>query len=133
MSGGCTNNYTAGLLESLFTLGLAQTHIQSLYNAYCERMKATCEVLRENIPSGCSFHEPEGGYFIWIKLPEDKDANDLLKLTMDKYKIFFLPGNRFSIENKMQNCLRISIAFHPTDLLKQTTLKLCQAIQEFLN
>lgn len=96
-------------------------------------MKATCKVFKEHLPSGCSFQEPEGGYFIWIKLPENKDTNDLLKLAMEKYKIFFLPGDLFSIEKKMRNCLRVSIAFHPADLLSATALKLCKAIQEFLN
>lgn len=96
-------------------------------------MSTTCEVLKAHLPKSCSFYEPEGGYFIWIKLPENKNSNDLLKLAMEKYKIFFLPGNRFSIENKMSNCLRISIAFHSKELMQETTLKLCQAIQEFLN
>ena len=33
-------------------------------------MQALCNALDQHLPSNCSYRHPEGGYFVWIKLPE---------------------------------------------------------------
>ena len=35
-------------------------------------MTALCDVLNKHLPANCSYRHPEGGYFVWIKLPEGK-------------------------------------------------------------
>jgi DNA-binding transcriptional MocR family regulator len=35
-------------------------------------MNALCDALDKNLPANCSYRHPEGGYFVWIKLPEGK-------------------------------------------------------------
>ena len=37
--------------------------------ALAERCHALTSALREALP-GCSFLEPTGGYFVWVKLPD---------------------------------------------------------------
>lgn len=132
-SGGCFNNYTAGIVASLFELQLAQSHIERLYKAYKERMLATIEVLKSELPEGCSFSAPSGGYFIWISLPIQLDASKFLEYSLEKAKISFIPGPRFAVEDsKGKHLFRLSIAFHVKEKLEAGVRRLCLALKEFV-
>ncbi|XP_062136671.1 uncharacterized protein LOC133845988 [Drosophila sulfurigaster albostrigata] len=133
MSGGCFNNYTAGIVASLFELQLAQTHIASVYEAYKERMLATTAILKAELPEGCQFSAPRGGYFIWIKLPGDLDAGEFMEYTLKHEKITFIAGPRFAIETgKGKQYFRISIAFHSKEKLEDGAKRLCSALKSFM-
>ncbi|XP_054733690.1 uncharacterized protein LOC129241421 [Anastrepha obliqua] len=132
-SSGCFNNYTSGILASLFELKLAQEHIHRVSLAYKERMLATCEVLEHNLPTSCDWTRPSGGYFIWISLPPHTNAGEFLEYCMKSEKIFFLPGYRFAHESTVaNNCLRLSISFHSKEKLVDGATRFCTALKRFL-
>ncbi|XP_005176946.2 uncharacterized protein LOC101898464 [Musca domestica] len=133
-SGGCLNNYTSGIVASLFQLGLAQQHIQRMFDAYKERMLATCEVFERDLPAGCQIITPEGGYFIWISLGENGKASEFLKMCMEEEKIFFIVGSRFALHpDKRDNSFRLSIAFHSKDKLIDAAERICRCLKKYLN
>ncbi|XP_017473614.1 PREDICTED: 2-aminoadipate transaminase isoform X1 [Rhagoletis zephyria] len=132
-SGGCFNNYTSGILASLFELKLAQVHIDKVSHAYKERMLATCEVLERHLPPSCNWTRPSGGYFIWISLPPLADAAKFLQYCVKDEKVFFIPGSRFAYEPTVaKNCLRLSIAFHSKEKLADGALRFCASLKRFL-
>lgn len=131
--GGCFNNYTASIVASLFELQLAQSHIERLYKAYKERMLATIQILKTELPEGCSFLAPSGGYFIWISLPIQLDSSEFLKYSREQVKISFIPGPQFAIEDgKGKNHFRLSIAFHGKEKLETGVRRLCLGLKEFI-
>ncbi|EDV96973.1 2-aminoadipate transaminase [Drosophila grimshawi] len=132
-SGGCFNNYTSGILGSLFELQLAQPHIERLHTAYQERMLATTAVLETDLPESCHFLTPTGGYFIWIRLPDQLDARDFLAYSLQHEKISFIAGTRFAVEEgKGKQFFRLSIAFHDKAKLADGTRRLCLALRTFM-
>jgi DNA-binding transcriptional MocR family regulator len=50
--------------------------IATVCRALEERATLLARALRREIP-GASFHEPDGGYFLWVDLPEDIDVDRL--------------------------------------------------------
>ncbi|EDW19584.1 uncharacterized protein YER152C isoform X1 [Drosophila mojavensis] len=132
-SGGCFNNYTAGIVGSLFELQLAQPHIARLYAAYKERMLAAIAVLKSELPNTCRFVTPSGGYFIWIRLPDQVKASEFLEYCFEHEKITFIVGSRFAVEEgKGQQFFRISIAFHKKEKLVDGISRLCLALKAFI-
>uniref|UniRef100_A0A1A9WBP6 Aminotransferase class I/classII large domain-containing protein n=1 Tax=Glossina brevipalpis TaxID=37001 RepID=A0A1A9WBP6_9MUSC len=133
-SGGCLNNYTSCIVASLFELNLAQKHICYLYETYKERMLAACEILKANLPKDCNMLEPKGGYFIWIRLPERRNAAEFLEMCIKEEKIVFIAGPRFAVASgQAVNCLRLAIAFHTKERIKDAALRICQALKRFLD
>jgi 2-aminoadipate transaminase len=96
-------------------------------------MVALCATLDKFLPSSCSYHRPEGGYFVWITLPEYADMNVFVPWCQKKYKLSAIPGSRFSLTGDCRNYLRLAIAFHSKDTLVEAGKKLCAALVEFLN
>ncbi|XP_013109699.1 uncharacterized protein LOC106088633 [Stomoxys calcitrans] len=132
-SAGCLNNYTSGIVASLFELGLAQTHINRMYETYKERMLATLSTLKKELPVGCKMSHPEGGQFIWITLEKGCSASEFLKVCMEEERIFFLIGTVFTvIPERASNCFRLSIAFYNTDKLEEAVKRMCRCLRKYL-
>lgn len=104
-----------------------------MYNAYKERMLATSEVLAKELPKGCSFLAPGGGYFIWVSLPSSCNASEFLKVCIEEENIFFITGSRFAAAaGEATNSLRLSIAFHEKAKLEDAAYRICRCLKKFL-
>ncbi|XP_017136695.1 uncharacterized protein YER152C [Drosophila miranda] len=132
-SGGCFNNYTAGIVGSLFELNLAQKQIAHFHKTYKERMLATTETLRAELPKGCKMISPSGGYFIWIRLPKTLDARKFLEYSLEHQKIAFIAGPRFASDGESgKQLFRLSIGFHGKAKLVDGARRLCQALKDYM-
>jgi DNA-binding transcriptional MocR family regulator len=126
-SGGGLNPFTSGLVRSALELGLVDAHLSHLRATYAGRMGAMCAALRERLPRSVSFSEPEGGFFIWLELPDGMDAEGLLPVAR-RENVEFMPGARFSSRTALKNCLRLSFAFYDTPELMQGVERLSRVI-----
>lgn len=132
-SGGCFNNYTSGIVGSLFELKLAQKQISESYEAYKERMLATTQVLRDELPDCCKLVSPTGGYFIWVRIPDRLDCREFLKYCVENHKIYFIVGTRFSADGQSgKQFFRLSIAFYPKSKLVDGARRLCNALKDYI-
>ncbi len=110
-SGGGLNPFTSSVVRSMLELGLQADHLRELKVAYQQRAAALSRALRSYLPSEISFTEPEGGFFIWLKLPAGTDAAELLA-TAQHNGVGFQPGVKFSSEQGLRNHIRLSFAFY---------------------
>lgn len=132
-SGGAINNYTSGVIASMIELGLLETHVKECFKRYKSQRDALVKVLTENLTTSCKFLHPAGGYFVWIKLPEHIDGEALCEYVLKNFKVFIIKGSRFSVENKQNNFVRISFAFHTPDTLSKAGKMLCDGINEYIS
>lgn len=130
-SGGAINNYTSGIMSSVIELGLAEKQLNECLKLYKSQCDTLCQAL-DGLPPNVKFHKPKGGYFVWIELPVDCDSGDLSEHILTHYKVFVIQGNRFSVENKFKNFIRLSFAFNSLINLREGGLRLCEGIRDFL-
>jgi DNA-binding transcriptional MocR family regulator len=112
-SGGGLNPFTSGVVGSAIGLGLLTAHLSRLRRTYAERLAAICAALRAELSGRIEFAAPEGGFFIWVRLPEGSDAQALLPLAKDRL-VEFVPGPRFSSRGGLGDFIRLSFAFYDT-------------------
>ena len=58
--------------------------------------------------------KPDGGMFLWLKLPHGMNANDLLPQAV-KRNVAFVPGAAFYAGNPQLNTLRLSFVTASVD------------------
>lgn len=87
-------------------------HIRSITALYRERRDVMLEVIRTEFPKEITYKVPRGGLFIWIELPENKDARELLKRAIEK-KVSFVPGGAFYPGSAKNNEMRINFSNMP--------------------
>jgi len=102
-----TNTFTQYVIYEFSKDGGLDRHIERIKAAYSKRRDTMIEALRANFNDGTAWTEPEGGLFLWIKLPEGKSANDLLPKAMEN-KVAYVPGMYFFSEVPDDTTMRIN-------------------------
>lgn len=110
-SGGGLNHFTSGLVRSALELGLQEQYLDFLKQTFRARIRAVDGALQEYLPKWVDYTLPEGGYFFWLRLPDGVDSAKL-QAKARRHNVSFQPGVRFSSNNGLHNCLRLSFAFY---------------------
>lgn len=100
------------LSQSIAAAYLREVDWQSVVAAnvtmYKRRAEALDAALREFLPAGCTWRTPEGGFFLWIDLPENINASsDLLDEAMAE-GVLYIPGTAFFLDGRGRNALRLA-------------------------
>ena len=86
--------------------GAIERSIATVKQALRERRDALAEGLRGYIGEEARFVLPEGGYFLWVELPEEVDTSELQTLAAER-GVTFVVGRDFMIEGG-SNALRLA-------------------------
>jgi DNA-binding transcriptional MocR family regulator len=70
---------------------------------------ARTSVMR-HFPAGTKCTQPEGGYFLWVEMPEEIDSYALHRAALAK-GISVAPGMLFTLGDELSNCLRLNCSF----------------------
>ncbi|WP_327354252.1 aminotransferase-like domain-containing protein [Streptomyces sp. NBC_01304] len=69
-------------------------HVASVASAYRSRRDAMLAGLAAALPEGSTWNRPEGGMFLWARLPAGHDTTELLKSVV-KHDVAYVPGAPF--------------------------------------
>ncbi len=88
-------------------------HLKQLRHALSMQQAAMLEAVLRHFPSGTRATKPDGGYFLWLELPEGVDALALHRQALS-LGISVAPGPMFSARQEFTNYLRLNYG-HPWD------------------
>ena len=91
-----------------------EQHLGALRSAYGAKAKTILAALQRHMPKGVTWPEPQGGMFIWLRLPEGMDGKELLEKALTEERVAFVPGEPFFAEVPAANAIRLSYSL-PTD------------------
>ncbi|HEY8235856.1 MAG TPA: PLP-dependent aminotransferase family protein, partial [Gaiellaceae bacterium] len=77
--------------------GLLEPNLERVRGLLRERRDAMLEALERELGGRASWSRPEGGYFLWLELPEGTDATELLGRATAA-GVTFVPGSDFGGE-----------------------------------
>ncbi|MFF1586804.1 PLP-dependent aminotransferase family protein [Streptomyces sp. NPDC058286] len=69
-------------------------HIATVRKAYGERRDAMLAALPDALPDGAEWSRPQGGMFLWARLPQGADATALLRTAIN-HDVAYVPGAPF--------------------------------------
>lgn len=85
--------------------GAIDSSIETVKNALRERLDTLAQALRRELPDA-RFSAPQGGYFLWVELPESTDV-EALALAAGERGVVFVKGTDFLLEGG-RNTLRLA-------------------------
>jgi DNA-binding transcriptional MocR family regulator len=86
-------------------------HIDGLRREYRRRREALLDGLAHALPEGSTFNRPDGGMFVWARLPDGWDAAALLRSALE-HDVAFVPGFPFYAQDADERTLRLSFTAH---------------------
>jgi 2-aminoadipate transaminase len=96
----------ATVLEFL-NRGLLEPNLERTRGLLCARRDAMFEALERELAGRARWSRPEGGYFLWLELPEGTDGTELLGRAAAA-GVTFVPGSDFGGE---RNSARLAFSF----------------------
>jgi GntR family transcriptional regulator/MocR family aminotransferase len=89
-----TSTLTQRALEVYVTVGRYQAHVRRSCQVYRRRRDAIIKAIGRELPAGVQVVSPQGGLFVWLRLPEGASAVRLLPLAAEE-GVEYAPGPRF--------------------------------------
>jgi DNA-binding transcriptional MocR family regulator len=85
--------------------------VATLRAVYGPRRDALIDGLRDALPPGSAHNRPDGGMFVWARLPDGWDAGELLDRALRR-EVAFVPGYPFFAGPPDRAALRLSFTTH---------------------
>ncbi|HUG14216.1 MAG TPA: PLP-dependent aminotransferase family protein [Thermomicrobiales bacterium] len=103
------NTYTSALAEWYITTGRHAEHITRLRGIYREKCEHMLAALEREMPEGVSWTRPNGGFFLWVTLPEGVDAVEIAGECRENL-VDYIPGPSFYSDGSGRRSLRLSFS-----------------------
>jgi 2-aminoadipate transaminase len=119
------NMLAESIVLELCKSGELDRNIEFVNGALRERRDALVDALREQIPEA-EFVVPEGGYFLWLDLPDEVDTPAALEAAR-KEGVTFVAGPDFMLDGG-QSSLRLSFAPVQAERIGEGVARLARAL-----
>jgi GntR family transcriptional regulator/MocR family aminotransferase len=116
-------------LEAYVTVGRYQAYLRRSCQVFLKRRDAMLEAIDHYLPAGVSFKSPQGGLFLWLRLPDNLSADELLPIACEE-GVAFAPGKAFFPEGSGgQDWMRLNFVSQPEEENEAGIQRLGQAIK----
>jgi 2-aminoadipate transaminase len=107
--------------------GAIERSISTVKQALRERRDATCAALDRHLPDA-RYVAPQGGYFLWVDLPEAVDVGELAARSAER-GVVFEQGTGFMIEGG-ESSLRLAYSAVPPEQIEEGIARIAEAYRE---
>ena len=113
--------------------GILKPHIRKIRRVYKERRDTMLEALTEFWPEECQWTDPEGGLFLWARVPESIDTETFLREKALKEKVAYVPGiNFYPNADGGTEAMRLNFSYAPPDVIVEGIKRLGFALKKEL-
>jgi 2-aminoadipate transaminase len=110
--------------------GFIDRHVHRIREVYGRRRNVMLAALEKAFPDpslGVSWTRPQGGLFLWARVPEWLDTTELLKEAV-KEKVAFVPGAPFFPCGGGTNTMRLNFSHATDDLIEEGIARLGRVV-----
>jgi DNA-binding transcriptional MocR family regulator len=118
------NMVAESIVNEFCRSGAIERSIETVKAALRERVQRLSNALERELPDA-KFRAPDGGYFLWVDLPEETDVDALAAAAQDR-GVIFVKGTDFLLEGG-QNSLRLAYSGVTADEIDEGVKRLAEA------
>jgi DNA-binding transcriptional MocR family regulator len=122
----CPSMFSQSMISEYLSNSDWQGQIDTFRGVYRERRDAALEALAEYLPK-LSTTRPDGGFYLWITLPDGIDSKAMLPLAV-KELVAYTPGTAFYGDGTGHNKLRVCYSFPTPENIKVGIKRLATVI-----
>jgi len=122
-----TSTFDQMIAYEVVSDGFLDGHVNEIRETYRQRRDAMLAAMDQRFPDGTTWTRPQGGLFLWVRLPEGVDCEELFKEAIEQ-KVAFVPGTAFYADGSGHDSLRLTFATCPADRIDEGINRLGKAI-----
>lgn len=126
-----SNTFGQWVLHRFLEEGHYRHHLELSRPCYARRRDVMLESLEQEALPGVSWNHPAGGFYLWLKLPENLSQSQLLAAA-GREGVAFLPGAPFFASDPPANCIRLNFSLPGPEQVREGIRRLARAIRSLL-
>jgi DNA-binding transcriptional MocR family regulator len=107
------------IVHELHERGAFEPNLERIRGLLRARKDAMLGALEREMPDGVYWSHPEGGYFLWVDLPESLDAADLLRRATDVGVTFVKGADFFPANGAGASSARLAFSFETPERITE--------------
>ncbi|WP_265942701.1 PLP-dependent aminotransferase family protein [Dechloromonas sp. A34] len=107
ITSGGTNPITQNVLAEYLESSAYERHLRTLRRSYERQVESMRAAVGRHFPAATRISQPQGGYVLWVELPEEFDTTALYERAIAE-NLAYVPGELFSASGMYRNCLRLN-------------------------
>ena len=120
------NMVAQSIVNQFCRSGRIESAVETVKTALRERRDAVVSALQEHLPEA-RFQAPQGGYFMWVELPEEVDVAELETAAKER-GVIFVKGTDFLLDGG-ENTLRLAYSGVTPDEIGEGISRLADAVR----
>jgi 2-aminoadipate transaminase len=105
--------------------------IKSFQLMYRERRDALLSALEQHMPAGCTWTKPDGGFFVWMTVPEGIDAKAMQPRAVTA-RVAYVPGTGFYSDGFGSRQMRLSFCYPTPERIREGVRRLAVVLEQEL-
>jgi 2-aminoadipate transaminase len=106
-----------------------RAYLRTLIDVYRRRRDAMLAALAEHLPPEASWTCPQGGLFIWARLPDYIDTTDLLARALRQH-VAFVPGRAAYLDGRGGSEMRLNFSGVDDDAIREGVRRIGEVVRE---
>lgn len=129
---GFTSVYVQEVTKNLLEQIDMDEQINNLNSLYLSRKNAMVSAIKQYFGEEVSFHEPHGGFFLWLTFPEHIDTSEFVEAAMIA-GVSYIAGKHFFLQDEGYNHMRLCFTFCKEEIIQEAIKRLANTYYEHVN
>jgi 2-aminoadipate transaminase len=127
----CGSAFAQSVAEHYMTGTTWRRVLADLTRTYHERRDAMLDALAEHFPADVTWTHPDGGFFVWVTLPDYVDTRPLLAEAVE-HGVTFVPGSDFYPAGRGANSLRLAFCYEEPAQITEGVRRIAEVLEDTL-
>ncbi|UQZ73158.1 PLP-dependent aminotransferase family protein [Niallia circulans] len=129
---GLTSVYVQEVTKNLLDQIGMDEHICYLNSLYLSRKNAMVSAIKQYFGNDVTFHEANGGFFLWITFPCHIDTSEFIDAASSA-GVSYIAGKHFFLKDEGYNHMRLCFTFCQEDIIEEAIKRLANTYYEYVN
>jgi DNA-binding transcriptional MocR family regulator len=125
----CPSMFAQAAIATYFATMPWQEQIKTFREIYRERRDALLDSLADMMPTGTRWTRPEGGFYVWLTLPDGLHSKEMLPRAIAA-RVAYVPGTGFFADGSGGSHLRLSYCFPPPERIREGVRRLAGVVEQ---
>lgn len=108
-----------------------EEHVKELVKVYRSRRDTMIDALGAEMPEGITWTDPQGGFFVWLTLPEGMDSV-AIQPEAAAHGVDYMPGTVFYPDQQGRRNIRLAYSFTDEETIRRGVKILAGILREYV-
>lgn len=128
----CPPSFTQMLVSRYLAGHDWRSQVKTYTEAYRDRRDAMLRALETYLPDGCTWNVPDGGFYVWLTVPEGVDTKAMLPRAVTA-RVAYASGTGFYADGLGSRQLRLSYCYPSPERITEGVRRLARVLEAELD